>query len=77
MGPVWMGAENIALTGTRSPDLPSRSESLYRNAIPACIVTVMAMEIRAYCLLLPHLTATGTFYRLRQHEVTYIGVNVQ
>ena len=28
--PVWIGAENLALTGIRSPDLPARSESLYR-----------------------------------------------
>jgi len=29
-GPVWKGAENLALTGIRSPDRPGRSESLYR-----------------------------------------------
>ena len=29
-GPVWMGAENIAVTGIRSSDRPARSESLYR-----------------------------------------------
>ena len=29
-GPVWTGAENLALTGIRSPDRPARSESLYR-----------------------------------------------
>ena len=29
-GPVWTGAENVALTGIRSSDLPVRSESLYR-----------------------------------------------
>jgi len=29
-GPVWLGAENLAPTGIRSPDLPARSESLYR-----------------------------------------------
>ena len=28
--PVWTGAENLAQTGIRSPDLPARSESLYR-----------------------------------------------
>ena len=28
--PVWMGAENLAPTGIRSPDRPARSESLYR-----------------------------------------------
>jgi hypothetical protein len=29
-GPVWTTAENLALTGIRSPDRPARSESLYR-----------------------------------------------
>ena len=29
-GPVWIGAENLAPTGIRSPDFPARSESLYR-----------------------------------------------
>jgi len=29
-GPVWTGAENLALTGIRSPDRPARSQSLYR-----------------------------------------------
>ena len=29
-GPVWMGVERLAPTGIRSPDLPARSESLYR-----------------------------------------------
>ena len=28
-GPVWIGAENLAPTGIRSPDVPARSESLY------------------------------------------------
>ena len=28
--PVWIGAENLAPTGIRSPDLPARSELLYR-----------------------------------------------
>ena len=27
-GPIWTGAENLALTGNRSPDLPGRSQSL-------------------------------------------------
>jgi hypothetical protein len=33
-GPVWVGAENLATTGIRSPDLPARSESLYRLNYP-------------------------------------------
>jgi hypothetical protein len=34
-GPVWMGAENLAPTGIRSPDRPPRSQSLYRLSYPA------------------------------------------
>jgi hypothetical protein len=33
-GPVWIGVENLAPTGIRSPDLPARSESLYRLRYP-------------------------------------------
>ena len=33
-GPVWTGAENLAYTGIRSPDRPTRSESLYRLSYP-------------------------------------------
>ena len=32
--PVWIGAENLAPTGIRSPNLPARSESLYRLRHP-------------------------------------------
>ena len=32
--PVWIGAENLAPTGIRSPDLEARSESLYRLRQP-------------------------------------------
>ena len=33
-GPVWMGEENLALTGVRSPDCPACSELLYRLSFP-------------------------------------------
>jgi hypothetical protein len=32
--PVWIGAENLAPTEIRSPDLPARSESVYRLRHP-------------------------------------------
>ena len=32
---VWMNAENLLHTWIRSPDLPARSESLYRLSYPA------------------------------------------
>jgi hypothetical protein len=34
LGPVWIGAENLDPTGIRFPDLPARSESLYRLSYP-------------------------------------------
>jgi hypothetical protein len=34
-GTVWTGAENLAPTGIRSPDLAARSQSLYRLSYPA------------------------------------------
>ena len=34
-GPVWTGAENLAVTGIRSPDPPASSQSLYRLRYPA------------------------------------------
>jgi hypothetical protein len=36
-GPVWTGAENLAHSGIRSPDLPAGSQSLYRLSYPAHI----------------------------------------
>jgi hypothetical protein len=33
-GPVWTGAENLAPTGIRSPDLPAHRQSLYRLSYP-------------------------------------------
>jgi len=33
-GPVWIGVEKLAPTGIRFPDLPARSESLYRLRYP-------------------------------------------
>ena len=36
-GPVWVGAENLAPTGIRSPDRPARSESLYRLRYPGSL----------------------------------------
>jgi hypothetical protein len=35
LGPVWTGAENLASTAIRSPDRPTRSQSLYRLRYPA------------------------------------------
>jgi hypothetical protein len=32
--PVWTGAENLSPTGIRSPDLPARSQSLFRQRYP-------------------------------------------
>jgi hypothetical protein len=38
--PVWTGEENLAPTGIRSPDGPTRSESLYRLSYPVPYMNV-------------------------------------
>jgi hypothetical protein len=43
-GPVWTGAENFAPTGIRSPDLPARSQSIYRLRYPAYLELVPRLE---------------------------------
>jgi hypothetical protein len=40
-GPVWIGVENLAPTGIRSPDRPARSESLYRLRFPGPLTTLL------------------------------------
>ena len=37
--PVWIGAENFAPTGIRSPDFPARSQSLYRLHHPPLLLS--------------------------------------
>ena len=39
-GPVCTGAENLAPTGIRSPDLPTRSESLYQLSYPGPLIVM-------------------------------------
>jgi len=38
-GTFWTAAENLALTEIRSPDLPARSDSLYRLSYPGVLKT--------------------------------------
>ena len=37
-GPVWTGAEILAPTGNPSPDLPTRSQSLYQPRYPGTAI---------------------------------------
>jgi hypothetical protein len=43
-GPIWMAAENLAPTGIRSPDRPSRSESLYRLSYRGPLTTYIFLS---------------------------------
>ena len=56
-GSVWTGVENLASTGIRSPDRPSRSEPLYRLSYPAHCITVptlkSVLKLRKYFRLKP------------------------
>ena len=53
LGPVWTGAENLSYTGTRSPYLPARSQSLYRLSYPSHgqLYTFYILRLR-HCRLL-------------------------
>jgi hypothetical protein len=47
-GPVWTVAENLASNGIRSPDRPTRTESLYRLSYPSPPIPI---EMEANVLL--------------------------
>jgi hypothetical protein len=53
-GPVWTGAENLALTGIRSPDRPACSQSLYR-------LSYRAHKEHNYCTIYTHLISAHPF----------------
>ena len=50
--PVWIGVENLAPNGIRSPELPARSEWLYRLSHPRN-VSVFYLKL-TYNSLLSH-----------------------
>jgi hypothetical protein len=52
-GPVWIGAENLALIGIRSPGRSARSESLYRLRYPGSLSLIafpliIKSQVRSY-----------------------------
>jgi hypothetical protein len=51
-GPVWTDAENLASTGIRSSDLPSRSQPLYRLCYPAHEILTAQLIIQKKFILL-------------------------
>jgi len=44
-GPVWRCADNLALSGIRSPDSPTRNQSLNRLSYPAHILHIVYMYL--------------------------------
>jgi len=46
LGPVWIGAEDLAPTGIRSPDRPVRSQSLYGLSHPVLEVAFYFLKYR-------------------------------
>jgi hypothetical protein len=51
LGPVWTGAENLVLTGIRSPDRPARGELPYRLRYPGPHVGTYRTVIPSILLL--------------------------
>ena len=50
-GPVWMGAENLVLTGIRYLDRPTRSELLYQLSYPGTFAAREISECKLLCRL--------------------------
>jgi hypothetical protein len=46
LGPVWMGAENLAPTGIWSPDRPARTESPYWLRYPGPLIMVIKCNFK-------------------------------
>jgi hypothetical protein len=42
---AWTGAENLAVTGIRFPDLTFRSESVYRLSYPGLIIIIIVVVV--------------------------------
>ena len=56
-GPVWTGTENLAATGIRFPDRPTRSKSLYRLCYPTHTRCLNFHKIQNVPFVLPLSTA--------------------
>jgi hypothetical protein len=48
---VWTGAENLVPTGIRSPDRPTRRQSLYRLRYPALCVNYNSVIFKTFSTL--------------------------
>jgi hypothetical protein len=78
-GPVWTGAENLTLTGIRSPDRPARSSVAIPTELPRptfCTQTnLIYLQLSEYnylyCLVLipKYVSETGTTFR---HKILQI-----
>jgi hypothetical protein len=51
-GSVWMSTENLAPSGTRSPDLATHGESLYQPKLILVIVTIAVVILTAPLIIL-------------------------
>jgi hypothetical protein len=69
-GPVWMGAENLAVTGARSQDRPASNKSLYWLSYP------VGSQVNAVgvlnCLCVYSLSSFGWFHWFAQNFVRTI-----
>jgi hypothetical protein len=76
-GPVWIGVENLALTGIRSPDRPARSYSLYWLSYPThetcrSITIFNILLINIYCAFVGLDNKELKCLSLSQYPVPYI-----
>ena len=69
-GPVWTDAENLAPTGIRSPDRPSRSQSLYRLSYPGQKIRGTQMKIDDCFLVSFSYLVSTAFKPLNTYDTT-------
>jgi len=75
-GPVWTGAENIALTLIRSPDRPACNESLYVEDLYFSHTLLAALLRRRPALAETYRDSSGEEDRkIRKHAVLYFYEN--
>jgi hypothetical protein len=69
--PVWMGADNLAFTGIRSPDRSARSESIYRPRYSGPFSKSSAVYYTGTCFGLYHKPSLGICTALTERMPTH------
>jgi hypothetical protein len=73
-GPVWSGAENLVLTGTRFPGRPARSQSLYPRSYRGPPIILKSVN---FSWRLVHDPFCRFFCEIRNSTIEGTGINMK